>query len=674
MRKAAFYPKIALTNIKNNRKFYIPYLLTCMASVATMYIMLFINSNEGLKNMLGGDYIQVFMALGCIIVGIFATIVLFYTNSFLMKRRKKELGLYNILGMEKRHIAIVLFFETIFTGLATIVLGLITGILLSKLSFAMLFRLLKFPVPFGFNISFSSMGIIAVLFAAIFLLILMSNLFQIRLNNPIQLLQGGNVGQREPKSKILLAIVGVLALGGGYAIAILTKSPLAAIPLFFLAVILVIIGTYCLFTAGSIVLLKALRKNTRYYYKTKHFTSVSGMIYRMKQNAAGLSNICILSTMVLVMVSTTVSLYIGIEDIIATSYPYDVSVWGNNQSDEQISEILGTIENVASQKGIEVKTMVSYTELDLAAERQGDIFLPKLDRSNGISGLSLILFVTQNGYYQLTGQEANLESPSDILIYSSDIPVGDEITVLDFDFNVVQHLDTLPFGDGYSAWQVDSHYIVVYDMEVLNSLYKKQTEVYETSYMPETHIQFDISGTKEEKKAFADTLREALAVTETVTENGETYTATYYHIYVESRQAGEDEFYILYGGFLFLGIFLGLLFMLATIMIIYYKQITEGYEDKERFSIMQKVGMSRQEVKSSIKSQVLTVFFLPLITAGVHVCFAFPIITKLLATLQLTNVSLYTLCAVGTFAIFALCYAAIYALTAKAYYKIVRHY
>ncbi|MGI5936309.1 MAG: FtsX-like permease family protein [Oscillospiraceae bacterium] len=672
MRKADFYPKMALTNIRNNRKLYIPYFLTCMASVATMHIMLFINGNEGLTNMLGGDYIRIFMAFGCIIVGIFATIVLFYTNSFLMKRRKKELGLYNILGMEKRHIAAVLFYETVFTGAASIVAGLLAGLIFSKLSFAILCRLLRFPVPLGFNVSLSSIGIAAVLFAGIFLLILVSNMFQIRLNNPIQLLQGGSVGQREPKSNFFLAFVGILALGGGYAIAILTKSPLSAISMFFLAVILVIIGTYCLFTAGSIVLLKALRRNKKYYYKTEHFTTVSGMIHRMKQNAVGLSNICILSTMVLVMMSTTVSLYIGMEDIIDARYPYDISVSGDGQPEEQISEILDAINSNASQKGLEVKKLIRFNELRLAAERQENTFLPDSKTGNGIAGLSFLTFITQDGYRQLTGSEANLKSPADILIYSPELPVGDKIKVLDIDFNVARHLDSAPFGGEYISWLVDTHYVVVYDTDVLNRLYLRQKEVCKTYYLPETYIQFDITGTKEEKLDFADTLRENLssfAVTET--EDGETHT---YPIYVECRQAGADEYYMIYGGFLFLGIFLGLLFMLATIMIIYYKQITEGYEDKERFAIMQKVGMSREEVKSSIKSQVLTVFFLPLVTAGVHVCFAFPIITKLLATLHLTNVSLYALCAVGTFAIFALCYAAIYTLTARAYYKIVQHY
>jgi len=667
---------MALTNMRNNRRLYTPYLLTCIASVATFYIMLFINSNKGMEEMLGSYYIRVFMGFGCIIVGIFAAIVLFYTNSFLMKRRKKELGLYNILGMEKRHIARVLFYETVFSGIGSIIAGLIAGILFSKLAFAILCRLLKFPVPLGFSVSLSSIVITALLFAGIFLLILVSNMFQIRLNNPIQLLQGGNVGQREPKSKILLAVIGVLALGGGYAIAVLTKSPLTAIFLFFIAVILVIIGTYCLFTAGSIVLLKALRRNKKYYYQTRHFTSVSGMIHRMKQNAVGLANICILSTMVLVMVSTTVSLYIGIEDIIDTRYPHDISVSGDNQPEEHLPEMLDTIETVASGMGLEVENVTAYTELDLAAKRQGDSFLPADDLDNGIAGLSFLVFVTQDGYHKLTGQEADLQSPSDILIYSTVLPVGNRIKILDIDFSVARHLEDAPFGDEHSFWVVDLHYVVVYDSEVLNTLYQKQKEVYETYYVPETHIEFDITGTREEKLDFADTLRGALEpflVTETETENGETTTTTY-HLYVESRQAGEKEYYTIYGGFLFLGIFLGLLFMLATIMIIYYKQITEGYEDKERFAIMQKVGMSREEVKGSIKSQVLTVFFLPLVTAGVHVCFAFPIITKLLATLQLNNVTLYALCAAGTFVVFALCYAAIYALTARTYYKIVRYY
>jgi putative ABC transport system permease protein len=621
----------------------------------------------------GADSLKNLLSFGIVIIGIFAVIFLFYTNSFLMKRRRKEIGLYNILGMGKRHIAKILFYETVFTGIGTIAAGLVTGIILSKLVLLILVKLLRFTVPFGFSVSAAGITASLILFAAIYLVILLSNLLQIRLSKPIELLRGGEVGQKEPKTKIILTVIGVAALAAAYVIAITTKSPLQAIGLFFIAVVLVIIGTYTLFTTGSITALKLMRKNKRFYYQTKHFTSVSGMIYRMKQNAVGLANICILSTMVLVTISTTVALYMGIEDILSSIYPEDISITLTSPDSEKRQESLSNVKELISGHQLEIKKWREYASLSLYAVHEKGVFT--LDSDNFTdTDVSRMLLITAADYENLTGEETKLH-PGEVLIYSDGPDPGDRIELFGKTYTVDRRLTGFPIEEKSYAWLASSYFVVLPDETALYDIYEKQAGVPGGEIRDITvRIKVDVSGEKEKIIACANAINSALEdiVTSTVVnEDGNKTTITRNYAYVECKQAASDEIYAMYGSFLFLGIFLGSLFLMATILIIYYKQITEGYSDKERFSIMQKVGMSRQEVRQSIRSQVLTVFFLPLIAACVHIAFAFNIIVRLLAMFQLTNVPLFFWCMVGTIAVFAVFYAIIYSVTAKVYYKIV---
>jgi len=369
-----FYQKLAATNIKKNGKTYFPYILTCISSIAMFYILHFISVNDGLDVMSGGDSLKIILKLGTYVIGLFSVIFIFYTNSFLIKRRKKELGLYNILGMEKKHIAKVLFWESFFVTLISMVMGLLLGIAVSKLIFLVLLKILHFKVPMGFFISIKSLIITATLFGFIFVLTLLNNLRQIHLAKPVELLKGGQVGEKEPRTRWVLTLIGLSSLGSGYYIAVTTEAPLAALNRFFLAVILVMIGTWALFTAGSIALLKMLRKNKSFYYKTNNFINVSGMIYRMKQNAIGLANICILSTTVLVMISTTVSLYIGMEDVLRTRYPRDISISAKNVSREKSEEISSMIKEQSEKNGIDIKNIVKYRSLSLAMIQDKNYF------------------------------------------------------------------------------------------------------------------------------------------------------------------------------------------------------------------------------------------------------------------------------------------------------------
>lgn len=660
-----FYPKLAAGNIKKNGKTYIPYIFTSILTVAMFYIIRSLSLNEGISSLVGADSIAVTLSLGSWIVGIFAVVFLFYTNSFLMKQRKKELGLYSILGMEKKHIAKVIGLETVYIVIISFALGLGLGILLDKAMYLIILRIMDADAALGFYVSKRAALSAVALFSAIFLLIYLNSLRQIHFSKPIELLRSRSCGEKEPKAKWIIALLGLACLGGGYYLSVTTQNPVSAIMLFFLAVVLVIIGTYLVFTAGSIVFLKLLRKNKRYYYKTRHFISVSGMIYRMKQNAVGLANICILSTMVLVMISSTVSMQIGMEDIINHRYPFDIMIYTDADENNRTEE---TAIKEIDKSGLTIKKQISYRYVNFSALRNGSVFeVREVDESDleDFNNLNSLFIIPLADYNELTESEKTLED-DEVFVYSNSRDKYEEktLTVFDSTFRVKSLISDFP-GDGImSAYITSSHFVIVKDMDIVTDIFEKQKSIYKDNASEiKLCIGADISGNEAEQTELVDNIRNALSDYN----SGEIS----YSYMVDGKAGSEKSFSAVYGGLLFLGIFLGSLFTMATILIIYYKQISEGYEDKERFEIMQKVGMTGAEVKQAIHSQILTVFFLPLITAGIHVVFAFPIISKILFLLNLYNTRLYIVCTAGCFAVFALMYALIYSLTAKVYYKIV---
>lgn len=650
-----FYPKLACTNLFNNRQTVLPFSLASMSTIAMFYMMNAITVNIGINKMSGADSIQMILKMGTIVVGIFSTIFLFYTNSFLMKRRKKEVGLYNILGMEKKHIAKMLSFETGLIGLICIILGLVSGVLLSRLIFLLLLKMLHFKVPFVFNISLVSIKLTVLLFGGIFLLTLVTNLMHIHLSKPIELLKGGQVGEREPKTKWLLTILGLLSLGAGYGIAIVVKKPLMAISLFFVAALLVIFGTYALFTAGSILVLKKLRKNKGFYYQTKHFTAISGMIYRMKRNAVGLSNICILSSAVLVMISTSVCLYVGVEDVLELRFPRDILVQYQNAPVEESEKLDQLIAENMEKSAITMEQVFAYHYAIVFMQRDDQIFTA-VDDLTYSPDLYITTFLTVAQYNKMENKEVQLER-NEVLLYASGEAYGQEIMVINNQQYVVkEELKTLEIEEQNPV--VNVYYIIVRDEATIYAIYEqsKNEKKEHLDYL----IGFNLEGEEDEKLAFINNIKKAI------------YGQMESDVYFESRELSRSSFYDMHGGLLFLGLFLGTLFLMATALIIYYKQISEGYDDQERYAIMQKVGLSRQEVKRSIKSQIIMVFFLPLIAAIIHIAVAFKMITRLLLVLGLANISLFFLCTIGTIFVFALIYLCVYRLTAGAYYKIVK--
>ncbi|AKA69399.1 protein of unknown function DUF214 [Clostridium scatologenes] len=606
-----------------------------------------ISINKGLNGTGGVQSLKTILSLGTIVIGIFSAIFLFYTNSFLIKRRKKEIGLYNVLGLEKKHIAKILFYECIFTSAISLIIGLIGGIILNKLMFLLLIKMLNFKVHFGFSISMPSVIKTLIVFISIFFLNLLSNLFQIKILKPIELLKGSEQGEKEPKTKWIMTIIGVTALCTGYGIALNVKSPISALFLFFGAVILVMIGTYAIFTAGSIAVLKFLRKQKNFYYKTGNFISVSGMMYRMKQNAVGLANICILSTAVLVMLSTTISLYAGMDDFLKIRYPRDIVITARETNENQIQKVNETLDSELKNSKIDIKDKIYYVDNSLEVIEKSGKFL-SVSENTDKSKISAIEVIPVSDYNRL--QEKNVSLHDDEVILFSKVKGYNDNTI-NIDgktFKVKQRLDKPVEGLDNSMMDVVDTYIIF--VNNVDAVGKKGFKEYT--------IGFNISGTNKDIISTSDKLNKKFAQNKIKAS-------------VESAVSGKEGFLSVYGGLFFLGIFLGTLFLMATVLIIYYKQISEGYEDKERFEIMQKVGMDKNEIRKTIRSQVLMVFFLPLVFTIIHIAFAFPMITKMLALLGLKNVNLFILSTAITIIVFAAIYTLVFSLTARAYYKIV---
>ncbi len=620
-----------------------PYILTCIGTMMMFYVMHAISLNDGLLNMPNSMSLQSILSMGVVVILIFSVIFLLYTNSFLIKRRKKELGLFNVLGMEKKHIAWVLFFETLFTSLISLAFGLFGGIILNKLMFVLLLRLLKFDIPLGFELDMASIEFTAQCFSLIFILTLICNLVQIWMSKPIELLKGGQVGEKEPKTKWISAIIGVLSLGIGYGIALSVETPLAAIPLFLVAVIFVMIGTYELFTAGSIVVLKLLRKNKKIYYKKHNFIAISGMMYRMKQNAKGLANICILSTAVIVMLSTTVSLYVGMEESLHTQYPQDVFLRGNDVNDEKINRINQILDDKVNEYQIKLKDEFHYKSKSMMATlKDGNYALGQNISSDSYS----FGFISIDDFNRLEQTDIQL-SVDEVLIFSISGTYGkDSIMINNQVYQIKQEFDEVSFQPKQENSLFPVYLLIVNDIQIFG-----EEDVYYS-------VGFNVDNTDEVSVEFVDSLNTEFRLNSI-------------DAYVSGAASSRADFLMSYGGLFFLGVFLGTLFLMATVLIIYYKQVSEGYDDKERFEIMQRVGMSKQEIRKTIRVQILMVFFLPLIFMMIHIAFAFPIITKLLALFGLMNTQLFLAATIGTIVIFASIYALIFNLTAKTYYKIV---
>lgn len=671
--KKGIYSRLALTGIKKNKKLYIPYILTCIGMVMMFYIITFLSSSDMMMNYPGGETMRGILGFGVYVIGFFAVIFLFYTNSFLVRRRKKEFGLYNILGMGKRNIARVMLWETLFIGAFSIAVGMALGVLFSKLAELVMVNIMSMDVTFGVTIDYKAIYYTVVLFAVIFFLILLNSLRQVHLSNPIALLHSENAGEKPPKANWFFAVLGVLILGCAYYLAVTIKDPVTTLAAFFFAVIMVIVATYLIFISGSVAFCKILQKKKNYYYKTNHFVSVSSMSYRMKRNGAGLASICILCTMVLVMISSTVCLYLGKEDSLRERYPRNINVTMTSQiySDlisQDADDVAKRTFEAAENMGYTPVNAIDYTMLSFVSYmRDGEIVLDEDENGfNYVSGdLWKIFIVSLDDYNRLTGSQENLDE-DEVMIYTSkdmdynyDVlkikgqePLDIKKVVTDFENNGVDTMQIIP-----------ALYIFVPDLEVQVQKISEQSQ--DALGNINRFVGYDLEATDQQQTDVFSEIYDWLRTSQVNSADGSMY------VYVEGSANEKLEFFGIYGGLFFLGIILGIVFIFAAVLIMYYKQVSEGYEDQSRFEIMQKVGMTKREIKKSINSQMLTVFFMPLIAAGVHLAFAFPMIYKMLILLGLVNKVFLIMVTVGCFLLFALLYMLVYKITSRAYYSIV---
>lgn len=655
-RGVGFYWKLAFTNLKGNRRVYLPYLLSSVGIIMMFYSINALGQGIDQGALYGGTTVASMMGLGVFVIGLFAVLFLFYTNSFIIKRRKKELGLYNILGMEKRHIAHILFRETLLLAVCSLALGLGLGIVFSRVLFWLLGLLLGTNLAVAFVVPASAITATLGLFGAIFLLTLCYNLLQVKLSKPIELLHGGETGEREPKAHWFLALLGALLLGAGYYMAVTIQDPLSALVFFFVAVILVILGTYLLFITGITAMLKLLKKNERFYYKTNHFTALSGMLFRMKQNAAGLASICVLFTALLVTVSTTFSLYTSMDGLLRARYPRNVLVSVCDANQEAKDMVRSAVNQKSQELGLALENVVDREGWNITTARVGNTLHTQ---EVSLETCAVVNIFTQSEFERFSGQQVDL-AENQVLLFdpANTFPGGDTLNIDDKTYAIVPSDYVMPEASTL-AQIYEMYYLVVRDETVVESILAPSG----SDTFPVYSYDFDVAGGD---PADIATLSEALGTVD-FSGPGVEYEALLFEDSATSRQS----FIELYGGLFFLGLFLGVLFLLGTALIIYYKQVSEGYDDARRFNIMQKVGMSHREVKQSIHSQILLVFFLPLVTAVLHLAFAFPMLQKILLVMGLNNFPLILCSTLGCVGVFAVAYLVIYALTARTYYNIV---
>ena len=676
MRKSGFYPKLAWGNIVRNRQFYVPYLLTLGGTAAAFYIIGALAGARDLPVMNRYIYLSMFMTFGLFVIAIFAVIFLGYTNSFLMKRRRKELGLYNVLGMGKRNIARMLGMETVYTALIGIGGGILAGLLLQKLVTLLLCRIMAFHGT-GFSFYVSREGILATiaLFTLILLGNLLVNLIRVGRQSPMELMRSASAGEREPKSNWPMAILGILALGGGYAIAVFTNNAGMAFALYFPAVILVIIGTYALFTAVSIVALKALRKNKRYYYQPRHFIGVSGMLYRMRRNAVGLANICILSTMVLVMVSGTLALYLNSQQTLEKQFPAELSVAVRYQADQTpafdgdafSARLLAELR----EKDCPAEILYSYRRFTLSMDEIPGGYFRRHEYQSQTKDIN---FLTAADAEAITGQQLTDFAPVTLrfpLTAAAEQGNGGADEYSEITVEAAKLTETVPAVGGAFVNINVPVWLAVKDDAALRAVWDTQAAAQRVR----------IPGSSPNAMVFQTFCRlntdpETQLTVEWELDFGQGYSAaevgSWERVDADSKESFTRDYYALNGGFFFLGLFLGFLFIMAAVLIIYYKQVSEGYEDRERYRIMWDVGLERKMVKESISSQILVVFFAPLLVAAIHVAFDFQLMLHLLAMFGLHEGGVTLLCTAGTFLVFAVIYGLVYLLTARTYYRIVQ--
>lgn len=673
--KLSFYPKLAISGLKKNRKLYLPYLMTCTLMVSVYYILAFLTKSGILGTFPGGDSVNMVLMLGCWVIIIFSAIFLFYTNSFLIRRRKKEFGLYNVLGMNKANLAHIVFWETVVTFAASMIMGLALGIATSKLAELALMNVVKTGINFEFVVPVNAVLATLVLYGVIFSLILFNSIRQVGFAKPIDLIKSANVGEKPPKANWFFGLAGVIVLAAAYYLAVTIEEPILALMAFFVAVIMVIVATYLIFISGSVLFCRILQKNKNYYYKSNHFVSVSSMAYRMKRNGAGLASICILITMVLVMISSSASLYFGANDCIEARYPRDIctkaTAYGFDEANpSKVASFKAKVSEEADKAGVKKIDQREYNEYTITGIFDDDknqvIFdMDKVDTrltSSQYDHITSMHFISLDDYNRIYGRHETLAKGEILLASVIRDKVEGDIDIGGYKYHIKKSIPRkdIDFEGSTSAEVVENLFVITPDVNSVVKNYQELREPNGTPFLLFRYInQFDIDS---EDKAVHEQIVNGINAYHD--DNGMMLMA-------EGQLPQHEDFFGTFGGLFFIGVLLSIVFLVAAVIIIYYKQLSEGFEDQSRFEIMKKIGMTKEEIKKSINSQMLLVFLLPIVFAMLHLAFAFPFIHKLLMLFGLVNLKLQIITSGTIVLICAVFYMAVYKITSNTYYHIV---
>ena len=657
-----FYSKFALNNLVKNKRFILPYILSTIFTIASFYILTSLSLGKNLDKLPQGiSATKQVLGFGVIVIAIFSAIFLFYTYSFLIKRRVREFGLYSVLGMTKKQIARILILETIFIAVITLVFGLAFGLLFDKLMLLVLLKLFTAGVSFGFVITPIAVFLTILLFGGIFFLLLIYTVIKISRLKIVALLKEENNGEREPKARFILAILGLGLTGYGYYLAQTIQNPIKAITMFFIAVLAVIFGTYLIFMAVSITVLKLMKNNKTFYYKPKNFISVSGLLYRMKRNAVGLANICILSTMVLVTMGTTSALYAGSEDAYNTRFPRDIIINGYRSTEGKLAEIEKNVKKATQDAGVETKDLVSYNMLNVVGRLNGTEINYESEFTGSFDKIKSIVVLELKDYNKVSKEQKTLNTGETLLFIDKKGKYeANEITVQGVNLKIKEKLTDFPGALGTAAANImDTYYVVVKDnadVKKIESALKKKLNISEGEGEIFNYVGFNISDKSKEAKVIENFKQ--------LEKEG--------NINIEGKAENETNFKGFYASFLFIGVFISMIFVVSQVVIMYYKQISEGYEDKGKFGIMRKVGLTDRQIKQSIRSQVLMIFFAPLAVATLHTVVAYPFIEKILKLFLATNNNVFLIALAVTIAVFAVFYLIVYLITSRIYYRIIK--
>ncbi|WP_314005864.1 ABC transporter permease [Gemella morbillorum] len=657
-----FYSKFALNNLVKNKRFILPYILSTIFTIASFYILTSLSLGKNLDKLPQGiSATKQVLGFGVIVIAIFSAIFLFYTYSFLIKRRVREFGLYSVLGMTKKQIARILILETIFIAVITLVFGLAFGLLFDKLMLLVLLKLFTAGVSFGFVITPIAVFLTILLFGGIFFLLLIYTVIKISRLKIVALLKEENNGEREPKARLILAILGLGLTGYGYYLAQTIQNPIKAITMFFIAVLAVIFGTYLIFMAVSITVLKLMKNNKTFYYKPKNFISVSGLLYRMKRNAVGLANICILSTMVLVTMGTTSALYAGSEDAYNTRFPRDIIINGYRSTEGKLAEIEKNVKKATQDAGVETKDLVSYNMLNVVGRLNGTEINYESEFTGSFDKIKTIVVLELKDYNKVSKEQKTLNAGETLLFIDKKGKYeANEITVQGVNLKIKEKLTDFPGALGTAAANImDTYYVVVKDnadVKKIESALKKKLNISDGEGEIFNYVGFNISDKSKEAKVIENFKQ--------LEKEG--------NINIEGKAENETNFKGFYASFLFIGVFISMIFVVSQVVIMYYKQISEGYEDKGKFGIMRKVGLTDKQIKQSIRSQVLMIFFAPLAVATLHTVVAYPFIEKILKLFLATDNNVFLIALAVTIAVFGVFYLIVYLITSRIYYRIIK--